>query len=600
MGTPRVPCLGERAASPDPRKGGSLKGQRPRSLIANRSPIKERILAMEKIVKENCEDHQNQSEKNPDVNAAEERRTIMNIAEIKIEDLEVRYHPRSDPGDVESLQKSIRRDGLQEPLLAYKVKEGKFAIIDGVRRLAAVQGMGWEQVPCIIKERLKEADAAHLSYVKNVERTGFNSIEIANHLKAMMDQFGFSQRDLELKGYGSVAQISKTVRLLELPDKVRKQIIKGELSASHGLSLIKLPTQKEQVKMAQRVIDDGLTAKKAEIKIERYLSKGKKKQKPEQSPVPVSDIPGVYIKDSRDMSELPDKSVHLIVSSPPYFLGMEYEAGLSFDEHVEMVKGVLKECARVLIAGGVMALNVGDIHRFMGPKGKYKKPEHRLMGSLYQNELRKHKIILTDNVVWRKPIAWRANQHLGLGENTKHCSYSFLLNWEPVYIFRKAGQREDVPEDLELNSRLTREQYKKLINGVWDILPVNKETGHPAPFPDELPRRLIQMFSYEGDTVLDPWLGSGTTIKVAREMNREAVGYEKEEKYKEVIMRTLGMEVAGEAVDAFEAQLDDILGNPAPEESVGEIESVSSEVVSEDDSPPVAVHEMAASEQPAL
>lgn len=529
---------------------------------------------------------QNDPKEDANINPAHERSNIMNISEIKIEDLEVRYHPRSDPGNVESLQQSIKRDGLQEPILVYETGEGKFAIIDGVRRLAAVQGMGWDQVPCIVKEQLQGADAAHLSYVKNVERTGFNSIEIANHLKAMMDQFGFSQRDLELKGYGSASHISNTIRLLELPNEIQSRIAKGALAASHGLSLIKLPTQKEQVKMAQRIIDHGLTAKKAGLQIEQYLSKGKKKQKPKQSPVPVSDIPGVYIKDSRDMSELPDKSVHLIVSSPPYFLGMEYEVGLSFDEHVEMVKGVLKECARVLIPGGVMALNVGDIHRFMGPKGKHKEPEHRLMGSLYQNELRKHKIILTDNIVWRKPIAWRANQHLGLGENTKHCSYSFLLNWEPIYIFRKAGQREDVPEDLELKSLLTREQYMELIKGVWDIHPVNKETGHPAPFPEELPRRLIQMFSYEGDTVLDPWLGSGTTIKVAREMNRQGIGYEKEEKYKEVIKRVLEGEVSSEETDAhveeFAARLDKFLGDSTAEEEEVVVAGASPEAASED------------------
>jgi DNA modification methylase len=76
---------------------------------------------------------------------------------------------------------------------------------------------------------------------------------------------------------------------------------------------------------------------------------------------------------------------------------------------------------------------------------------------------------------------------------------------------------------------------------VWDIEPVRNQEEHPAVYPDELPRRLIKMYSYEGDTVLDPWLGSGSTVKVARELNREAVGYEREPQYKAVIMRKLGI-----------------------------------------------------------
>ncbi|MGD8388114.1 MAG: DNA methyltransferase [Desulfobacteraceae bacterium] len=495
----------------------------------------------------------------------------------------------------------IWRDGLQEPLLVYKTEEGRFAIIDGVRRPSAVQEMGWDRVACIIKEELQQADAAHLSYVKNVERTGFNAIEIATHLKTMMDEFGFSRRDLELKGYGSVAHISNTIRLLELPDKVQAQIVKGELSAAHGLQLLRLNTQKEREQMAKRIIDNELPVSKTEFQIEQYLLKGHKQQEKRKTTVPESEIPGVYIKDSRDMSELPDKSVvHLIVSSPPYFIGKEYEVGMTFDEHIEMVKGVLKECGRVLVDGGVVALNVGDIHRFKGRKGKNKEPEYHFMGNFYQAELKKHQIRLSDHIIWRKPLRWRINQGLTFDENTNHCSYRIFQNWEPVYIFRKAGERENVGEELELRSRLSKDQWINLIQGVWDIMPVKNFERHPTPFPDELPRRLIQMFSYEGDTVLDPWLGSGTTVKVAREMNREGIGYEKEEKYKEVIMWKLGMEVAGEAVEAFRSQLDDILGDTAQKESVAEMENVPSEVVSENSPVLVAASEASASELPSL
>ena len=109
--------------------------------------------------------------------------------------------------------------------------------------------------------------------------------------------------------------------------------------------------------------------RRAESQIERYLKKGKKAKPAPQRPIPESEIPGVYIKDSRDMTELPKESVHLVVSSPPYFVGMEYEKGMTFNEHLDMIGDVMKECSRVLVKGGVIALNVGDIPNFKGPKG---------------------------------------------------------------------------------------------------------------------------------------------------------------------------------------------------------------------------------------
>ena len=97
-------------------------------------------------------------------------------------------------------------------------------------------------------------------------------------------------------------------------------------------------------------------------------------------------------------------------------------------------------------------------------------------------------------------------------------------------------------EEVVLQSRLTMEQWKAWIPGVWAIESVKDQTEHPSIYPDELCYRLIKMFSYEGDTVLDPWLGSGTTVKVANELNRKGVGYEKEPQYKPVIMKKLGIE----------------------------------------------------------
>ena len=199
----------------------------------------------------------------------------MKLENLPISTLVVNYHPRNMLGDIESLQGSIKRDGLQEPLLVNEVAENQYIVIDGVRRLSAVQEFGWQSVPCLIKKGMDASDAAHLSYVKNTERNSLNPIEIAHHLKAMMDEFGYTQSELELKGYGSKAKISGQLKLLELPESVQTQIQEDELTAAHGRALAKLKTNKEQERMAKQIIDGDMTAKRAEIRIDRYLEKGK-------------------------------------------------------------------------------------------------------------------------------------------------------------------------------------------------------------------------------------------------------------------------------------------------------------------------------------
>ena len=466
----------------------------------------------------------------------------MNVQIIDVNSIEVKYHPRKNLGDIEKLQNSIKRDGLQEPLLVYEAGENRYAVIDGCRRLTAIREFGWLTVPCIIKKDTGAAEAAHLSYVKNTERRGFDPIEIALHMKAMRDEFGYSLRDLELKGYGTPPSISNKIKLLDLPEPVQKQIQEHRLTAAHGIHLVKLPSKKEQDRMAKRIIDHDLTAKRAERQIDKYLAKGKKKDERAKVHVPSTDIPGVYIKDSRNMSELPDKSVHMIMSSPPYNIGMEFEKGVSFDEHLEMVRDVLKECARVLVPGGIIALNVADINNFKGRKGKNDHVQIELMGHKYQSYLRKYQIFLTDAIIWQKPTAWRKKRHMSsYTETTAHTSYRIVDNFEPIYIFHKKGAREVPSEDVVLRSRLTKEQWIAWVPAVWQIDAVRNQQEHPCVYPDELCHRLIKMFSYEGDTVLDPWLGSGTTVKVARELNREGIGYEKEPQYKAVIMKKLGI-----------------------------------------------------------
>jgi ParB/RepB/Spo0J family partition protein len=462
-----------------------------------------------------------------------------------------KHHPRIDPGDISDLQGSIRRDGMQEPLFVYVTEQGYLAIIDGSRRLKAAKEMGFQQVSCLIKKGLSEADAVHLSYVKNFERKTLSAIEIARHIKTMQKDFGYTLSDLELKGYGSQSSIGNKLKLLDLPDKIQAQIQDGTFTAAHGQALVKLPTREEQARMAKRIVDFDMTVKKADAQITRYLSKKRKSKKDKPIGIQSGDLQGVYFKDARDMSELPDKSVHLIVSSPPYFVGMEFEVGMTFKEHLENVEAVIKECARVIVQGGVIALNVADITNFKGNNDQ-SDSQIKLMAHFYQSCLKKHKIYLTDQIIWAKRIAWSklSDSSKSYKEDTVHTSYSIYPTWEPIYIYRAKGERELPSEEIILKSKLTREQWMSYVNGVWKIEPVRNTDGHPCMYPDELVNRLVRMFSYVGDTVLDPFLGSGTTVKVARDLERMGIGYERELKYKPVIMKKLGLNPDEAVADA--------------------------------------------------
>jgi ParB/RepB/Spo0J family partition protein len=460
-----------------------------------------------------------------------------------------KHHPRIDPGDITDLQKSIRRDGMQEPLFGYINEQGLFCIIDGTRRLMAIKEMGIQYVSCLITKNLSEAQAAHLSYVKNSERKTLSAIEIARHIKAMKDDFGYTDAELDLMGYGSQTTITNKRKLLDLPDKIQTQIHNGTLTAAHGQALVRLPKRDEQERMAKRIVDHDMTVKKADAQISRYLSKERKPKTDQAINIPSGDVQGVYFKDARKMGELPEKSVHLIVTSPPYFVGMEFEVGMTFKDHLENMEAVIEECARVIVPGGIIALNVADIVGFKESNAQDNRRQIKLMAHFYQNCMKRHKIYLTDEIIWAKRVAWRKLSESGqhFTEDTVHTSYSIIRNWEPIYIFRAKGERELPAEEIILKSKLTREQGTAYLDGVWKIDTARNTDGHPCMHPEELVNRLVRMFSYAGDTVLDPFLGSGTTVKVARELERVGIGYERELKYKPVIMKKLGL-IPDEAV----------------------------------------------------
>jgi ParB/RepB/Spo0J family partition protein len=466
----------------------------------------------------------------------------MKIEVLGIKDIRVGYHPRRGSRGLEELKEQIQRDGLKEPLRV-RPENDRFVIIDGNRRFLVLKELDYETVPCIIEE-IDERNAAHLSYLLNSEdcRRNLNPIEVSLHIKEIRERFGFSVRDLISMGYAKGDQtLYNKLGLLSPPQEIQDKIAEGTINPTEGYRLAAMKDAGLQKKATEIVLASKDRSVRKTEKIIKSLIASEKQKKPEQivpGPVEEGDIPGVFFHDSGDMHEFKNETIPLIVVSPSYGVGMEYEERVSFDQHIADLRRCVPEWGRKLMKGGHLCINFGDIHNFGTKNGT--EPEIQLMGQVFQDLLRPLSIRLRDIIVWDKGLPWVTNPQVMPYIDTPHTEYRLLNSFEYIYIFKKDGKR-GLPIDAALKSKITEDEWKKCVPAVWNIRPVHRQKGHPAQFPEELPRRLIKMFSCEGDIVVDTALGSGTTIKVARELNRQGFGYERDLRYKRVIMKKLGL-----------------------------------------------------------
>lgn len=244
----------------------------------------------------------------------------------------------------------------------------------------------------------------------------------------------------------------------------------------------------------------------------------------------------IFCADAREATkaQVADGSVALVVTSPPYFAGKEYEADLGTDgvpgnylEYLDMLRDILEVCRDKLEPGGRMAVNVANLGR---------KPYRSLSADVIgiaQNELG---LLMRGEIIWVKAR--------GAGGSCAWGSYKSPQNpvlrdvSERVVVFskgrfdraRKPSQRE--AEGLPHEATIEAQEFLEATLDVWEIPPVSAtRIGHPAPFPVALPRRLIELYTYKGDLVLDPFMGSGTTAVAAIETGRHYVGFDMNSEY---------------------------------------------------------------------
>ena len=253
-------------------------------------------------------------------------------------------------------------------------------------------------------------------------------------------------------------------------------------------------------------------------KLYKNLSKPNKSDTNKDNPFPTYLKSKIVLGDSRDMLDIPDSSLHLMITSPPYNVSKEYDGDLSLEEYLELLNNVFKETYRVLVNGGRACINIANVGR---------KPYIPLSDYI-------SKMMIDIGFLMRGEIIW--NKSAGAGVSTAWGSWQSASNptlrdtHEYILIFSK-NEYKRKREDNQENT-ITRDEFMEWTKSVWTMNPESaKKIGHPAPFPIELPYRLMQLYSFTNDVILDPFMGSGTTAIAALKTNRHYIGYDNNQDY---------------------------------------------------------------------
>lgn len=230
---------------------------------------------------------------------------------------------------------------------------------------------------------------------------------------------------------------------------------------------------------------------------------------------------------AKTLRQLPDNCVDLVFTSPPYNFGLDYKKGSDqqkWERYFDKLFAVFEECARVVKFGGRVVINVQPLYSdYM--------PSHHVISNFF----------LQRGLIWRGEILWEKNNY-----NCKYTAWGswkspgnpyLKYSWEFVEVFCKGGLKK---EGARENADITADEFKKWVYGKWSIAPeraMAEKYGHPAMFPEELARRVLKLFSFRGDMVVDPFMGAGTVAAVAKKANRRFMGVDISKEYCEIARR---------------------------------------------------------------
>ncbi len=237
----------------------------------------------------------------------------------------------------------------------------------------------------------------------------------------------------------------------------------------------------------------------------------------------------IIIGDSRWMKEILDESVHLVITSPPYWqlkdYGNEKQIGFNdtYEKYINNLNLVWNECHRVLHKGCRLCVNIGDQFARSVYYGRYKVIPIRTETIKFCETAG---FDYMGAIIWQKVTTCHTTGGATVMGSFPYPRSGILkLDYEFILIFKKCGSQPKVTREIKEQSKLTQKEWNQYFVGHWNF-PGEKQDKHLAMFPEELPGRLIKMFSFVGDTVLDPFLGSGTTSLAAKNLHRNSLGYE--------------------------------------------------------------------------
>lgn len=245
-----------------------------------------------------------------------------------------------------------------------------------------------------------------------------------------------------------------------------------------------------------------------------------------ENKIPEENINRLYCKSSENMSEIPDNSIHLMITSPPYNVGKEYDNDLTLAQYSKLLYNVFSQTYDKLVTGGRACINIANIGR---------KPYIPLHSMIIEIMLDLG-FLMRGEIIWDKSASGGGSCAWG---SWMSASNPVLRDYhEYILVFSKDSYSKN--PNQEKSDTISKHDFIQWTKSIWTFPAVNaKRIGHPAPFPVELPHRLINLYSYEGDVVLDPFCGSGTTCIAALRNNRKYIGYDVKEEYIELSQKRI-------------------------------------------------------------
>lgn len=231
-----------------------------------------------------------------------------------------------------------------------------------------------------------------------------------------------------------------------------------------------------------------------------------------ENAIPEKSLDKIFCKSSERMDELPDNSIHLAVTSPPYNVGKEYDGDLSIDQYRELLRNVFCELYRVVADGGRVCINVANLGR---------KPYIPLHSYVIQ-DIHACGFLMRGEIIWDKGPSAGASTAWGSWQSASNPTLRDVHEY--ILVFSKGSFSRKAPGN---RSTISKEEFLQYTKSVWEFQAESaKKVGHPAPFPVELPYRCIQLYTFFNDIVLDPFCGVGSSCVAALKTGRHFIGYD--------------------------------------------------------------------------